>query len=179
MLVEQYIVFTDTKGFTQFVQSSDIERVEGFLIECDDLINRICEKYNGTIRQVNGDQYFITFLSCEKAIDAVQELGISWRHMAESYDVGLSVGVHKGSLNVVRSYVYGEDIHITVFLSELQRLYRSGAHDVWIVISAKIEEELRNSKWEAKLQKLDDRPLTQDRYKLFSRQGVYRLLLDG
>ena len=94
-LTDQYIIFTDAKGFTKFLNSMDVEQVESFLLECDDLINEVCEKYNGVIRKVNGDQYFLTFSEVTLALSAIKEMCESWKRIIEHFWVGVSIGVHK------------------------------------------------------------------------------------
>ena len=74
------------------------------MLECDDLINAVCEKHNGVIRQVNGDQYFITFSEYGNTISALWEMFENWAQIIEHFGIGVSIGIHKGDLNVIRSY---------------------------------------------------------------------------
>lgn len=110
LLTDQYIVFTDAKGFTEFIKSMDVEQVEVFLLECDDLVNSICEKHYGIVRQVNGDQYFLTFSQPTQTFLAIQEMCEKWKRIVKNYNVGLSIGIHKGDPKAIRSFVYGDDI---------------------------------------------------------------------
>jgi len=179
ILTDQVIVFTDAKGFTQFVKSNGTEEVESFLLDCDDLINSICEKYEGVVRQVNGDQYFLTFAECMQTMAALEELCRNWKSILERYGIGISIGVHKGNLNVIRSYVYSDDIHTTIYLSEFNRIYGSHLSEIWIVCSGTVKKELQGTKWEGQFRELDGGKLTQETHKIvFREHSVYRLLLE-
>ena len=103
VLTDQCIVLADAKGFTNFFRSTNAAVVENFLLEYDDLMNDICAKHGGVIRQINGDMYFITFEKAEQT---------------------MSVGAHKGNLFLFRSYAFSEDVNTTGYLSELSKFYR-------------------------------------------------------
>lgn len=178
ILTDQYIVFTDAKGFTKYVRSMDTEHVENFLLQYDDMINDICGKFSGVIRQVNGDQYFLTFSDCTQTLAALEELCQNWKDMIERYGTGISIGVHKGSLNVIRSYVYSDDIHTTLYLSGINSVYDHVLSEIWVVGSRKIIDELKGTYWDERFQELDPGKSTQEFHKMvFREHGAYRLLL--
>ena len=179
IITDQYIIYTDAKGFNQFVRSNLPERVESFLLACDDLIHEVCEEYNGVIRQVNGDEYFLTFSAASQALSAIREIGRRWRLIIEQYGIGISLGIHKGKLKIIRSYVYGEDIHTTVTLSELNRFYDSKINEVWIVACRNFIEDLHGTLRDDQYQELDGSRLAEERFStVFQHHGAYRLQFD-
>lgn len=179
VLADQYIIFTDAKGFTPFVKSASIEQVENFLLDCDDLINEICDKYGGVIRQVTGDQYFLTFTDANETLMAIEQLCHSWKGIVERYKLGISIGVHKGNLNVIRSYVFGDDILTTVHLSELDRFYQPGPDGICVIASGKIRDEFKGTDQQVKFKELDRERITQEKYKMVIREhGGFEFVLE-
>jgi class 3 adenylate cyclase len=179
VLTDQYIVFTDARRFTRFVKSNRVEVVEKFLIECDDLINGVCEKFGGVIRQVVGDLYFFTFADATSALNAIENLCHNWKDIIERYKVGLSVGFHKGNLNVIRSYVYGDDVHTTMYLTELDRLFTSNKIDITVITSSRIKDEFKNTIRINRFQEFDKGLLKQEVHNIVVREfGAFSYLLE-
>src|SRR5215510_7567516 len=118
-LANQFIVFTDIRGWTTFTKSSSIQEIEDVLIYYDDLLNRVCDSYGGEIRNTGGDQYFLTFSEAESLFNAIDELCESWQEIRRRYDLGLAIAIHKGDLNIIRSYLFSNDIHVTYSLKQL------------------------------------------------------------
>lgn len=179
VITDQCIVFTDAKGFTSFVKSNSVEEIENFLLDCDDLINDICDRYGGIIRSVNGDQYFLTFTEAAQTLNAVETLCRNWKKVVERYRIGLSIGVHKGDLNVIRSYVYGDDIHTTVYLRQIEKLYHLKRDEIFVVTSGRIRDEFKGTEHEIKFRELDIDRLTQEIHRIVaSEHGVYQLIVE-
>lgn len=166
VLTDQYIVFTDAKGFTRFVKSSSIEQVENLLLDCDDLINEICEKHGGVIRQVVGDQYFLTFINANQTLMAIEQLCQSWKAIVERYKLGISIGVHKGNLHIIRSYVFGDDIHTTIYLSELDRFSHPRRNEIYAVTSGKFRDEFIGTDQEKKFLEFDTAKISKEVHKM-------------
>lgn len=176
MITDQCIVFADAKGFSKFVRRSQAKDIESFLVEYDGLINEICDGYGGVIRQVNGDLYFITFEKVDKTISAMRSLGQKWKSILEKYDVGISIGVHKGNLSHFRSYVFGDDINTTMQLSELS-IYCIPDYHIFVALSSKVKGEFQEQ--DADFEKLDNEQITNDTLKKFvHEQGAYRLIVE-
>jgi len=148
VIKDQYIVFTDVRGWTAYTRSEEIQNVENFLLEYDDLLNDTCEKHHGVIRDTSGDQYFMTFSDAESLFSAMKELCLTWKKMVERYQLGLSVAIHKGDLNIIRSYLYGNDIHVTVFLERLNPMLYPGTKTISVIASNRIRENAIGTKWE-------------------------------
>lgn len=155
ILTNQFIVNTDIRSWMSYVSSNEIDDVERFLMAYDDLLNDICDTYGGIIRNTSGDEYFITFSETDGLFRAMNKLSTSWPKMLGHYRLNLSVTIHQGDLNILRSYVYGNDIHVTFFLEEVARLAYSGKEAVFIVVSGRVRDSAKGTIWEERFQELD------------------------
>jgi class 3 adenylate cyclase len=179
VLTDQFIMFTDVKRFTPFIGSASIEAVESLLLDCDDLINEVCDKHGGIIRQVNGDQYFLTFTDPQQAMLAVEQLCHSWGKIVEQYHLGISIGVHKGNLNVLRSFVYGEDIHTTTYLTHLEKIYFPNKTEVHAITSRRVREALKESKWNERFRELTPTNVAEELFqRVVQEHGAFEFLFD-
>ena len=177
VLTDHYIVYTDATRFSYFVTSAGVEEIENFLLDCDDLINEICDKHGGTIRQVNGDEYFFTFTDAIQTINAIQELCHSWKRIVEKYGLGITIGVHKGNLNVFHSFIYGDDIHTTVYLTQLDRLYFPRKDKIHAIFSRKVRDEFQGKNWKGKFLALDENKIVEEVQKGHVReQGAFEFI---
>jgi len=130
------------------------------------------------IRQVNGDEYFVTFTDANQTISAVEELCHSWKRIVERYKLGISIGVHKGNLKVIRSFVYGDDIRTTQYLTELGKLYHPGQDEIRVVTSRKVRNEFQGTEWEGKFRELDNEGTTKEVHKMiFNEHGAYEFMV--
>jgi len=172
------IVFADANGFSKLYESCSTDIVEKFLLEYEDLMGVICQKHNGTIRQVNGDMFFITFESADQALSGIKMLYQGWKSVRESYKVGIKIGVHKGSLHVFRSYVFGEDINITTRLTDLSRFFEADRDEIFVVFSGKVKDDINAEGDNIAFQELDSEKIVLDSYNAAVREyGAYRLIL--
>jgi class 3 adenylate cyclase len=179
VLSNQYIINTDVRRWMSYVRSSGIEDVENFLLEYDDLLNEICDTYGGIIRNTSGDEYFITFSEKDALFRAMDELCVSWHRMFMHYQLSLSVTIHHGDINLLRSYLYGNDIHVIFFLEEVARLAYSAREALSIVVSGRVRENAKGTIWEKKFQELDlNKPLSKRLQSIVKDYGVYWLKLE-
>ncbi len=155
VLTDHYIVYTDANRFSLFMKTAGIEEVESFLLDCDDLINEICDKHGGIIRRVDGDEYFITFTGGGQAINAIEELCHAWKRIVERYNLGICIGIHKGNLNVIRSFVYGDDINTAIYLTAFAKQYQLSKTEIYVITSRKVRNEFQGIEWEDKFRALD------------------------
>lgn len=179
VLTNQYIVFTDVRSWISFTKSREIADVENFLMEYDDLLNEICDGHGGVIRNRSGDEYFITFSEADRLFPAIQKLCIGWRDMLERYQLGLSITIHHGNLNILRSYLYGEDINTTFFLEELIRSAHPDGGSISVITSGKVKESVKGMTWDRKLEKFDLSVTTDERiYSTVKEHGAYWFIYD-
>lgn len=148
ILISQYILFSDVRGWTDYTKSNGIEVVENFLMEYDDILNDICERHNGLIRNASGDQYFLTFPDVGHALTGARELCKTWAKMKQKYQLGLSIALHKGDLNIIRSYLYSNDIHATEFLERLGSFNRPDKKSISFIASGRVKEDAAGTEWE-------------------------------
>jgi class 3 adenylate cyclase len=178
VLTDQCIVLADAKGFTNFLRSTNMAVVENFLLEYDDLMNDVCAKHGGIIRQVNGDMYFITFEKADQTISALKMLYLNWKRVLDRYNVGISIGAHKGSLFLFRSYAFSEDVNTTGYLSKLGGFYKSDTNQIFVVISGKLIDEANFIEGDVMVQPLDGEKLTQEIYRtIVHEHRAYRLVV--
>jgi class 3 adenylate cyclase len=162
-ITDQYIVFTDVRRYTSFVKSKTVEQTEEFLLAHDDLVNEICEAHEGIIRNNQGDCYFLTFSKLDQTLTALDKLCRRWSAIVQDYGLGLSVGVHKGDVNILRSYVYGHDIHTAVYLTDLSRIVFPHS-DYCVIVSDRIRQDARGTIWEQNFRELQSKEITDEAY---------------
>jgi class 3 adenylate cyclase len=178
IILDQYIVFADVRDWESYTKSKKVEEVEQFLIEYDDLVNEICENHSGVIRGVTRDQYFMTFSDAGQTLDAIEKLCQHWKSVIERHGIGISIIVHKGNLNVFRSYVYSNDIYIMVYLERLGKIFRPYKDQISVVTTGKIREEVEGTSWEPKFQEFDKDKITEELYQsIIKEHGAYNFLV--
>jgi class 3 adenylate cyclase len=155
VFTDQYIVYTDLSNWRAFTRAKNVEEIEGFLLDYDDLLNEICEKYGGIVRNAAGDNYFLTFSEVNQVLMAIYELSVRWKLIIERHKVGLKVGIHKGTINIFRSYIYGEDIETTALLTGIVKYPRSKSNEFAVMTTGKIHREVRHTNWEANFRECD------------------------
>ena len=148
ILNDQFIVFTDIRGWTNFMRTSDNKEIETFLSRYDDLLNSVCDNHGGIIRNASGDQYFLTFSESNSLFKALEDLFTSWKELVKKYHLGLSIAVHKGTINIIRSYLYSNDIHLTIFLERLNGILSPNKASISIIATNKVREGTIGTKWE-------------------------------
>ncbi|MCI0609307.1 MAG: adenylate/guanylate cyclase domain-containing protein [Anaerolineae bacterium] len=171
VLTDQYIVNTDVRSWMAYTRSKAIEDVESFLMECDDLLNEICDTYGGIIRNRSGDEYFMTFSDADALFPAIEQLCTSWKKMVDRYGLGLSVTAHQGNLNILRSYLFGNDLHVTFFLEQLHKSIYPAREAISVVVSGKVKASAEGSNWKDRFREFDISKISDD--KLLSRVNEY------
>ncbi len=180
VLTDQYIVFTDVRAWMWYTESKEIEDVENFLLDYDDLMNEICNTHGGVIRNTSGDQYFLTFSEANAFFPAMEKLCSSWKNMIERYKLGLSVAVHKGDLNILRSYLYGSNIHTTFYLEQLTSMFYPARESISIAVSGKVKESAQGTIWEPRIRELDRSKITNEKLQsIIEEYGAYWFLAEG
>jgi len=160
VITDQYIVFTDLRGWSPYIKSKATDSVERVLVDYDDILNEVCDTYSGIIRNTGGDQYFLTFSDVEQLFPAIDHLYESWKRMIERYHIGLSVAIHKGNLNIIRSYLYSNDINTTILLERLNSLTHPNRETRSIVVSGIVRDNAKGTRWERRFQEFEPSKLT-------------------
>ena len=163
VLTDQFIVNIDVRSWMTFTKSKKFEDVEDFLVEYDDLLNEICDTYGGIIRNKSGDEYFLTFSDADTLLNAIEKLCVSWKKMIDQYGLGFSVTIHQGDLNILRSYLFGNDLHVTFFLEQLHRLIYPAKESISVIVSSKVKESAIGTRWENKFKEIEESEITDER----------------
>lgn len=179
VLTDQFILFTDVRGWVGFTKSNGIEVVENFLLDYYDLLNEICDIYGGVIRNASGDTCLLTFSDANTLFPATQDLCESWKKMVERYHLGLAVGIHKGDLNIIRSYLYGNDIHTTVYLERLNRLIHPSIETISVIVTRRVKESAIGTNWESRFQDYNGSGITDETLKSIVKEyGAYQFIVN-
>jgi class 3 adenylate cyclase len=166
ILHNQYMVFTDTRGFTHYTQTKTIAEVEQFLLEFDDLVVKLCGEYGGIIRNVAGDQYFLTFADLEQTLAMLGSIQREWDSFEQRYQLGLSIGVNHGDVNIVRSYVYGSDINVAALTSHVAaNLAQSAPTQCFVTVTSKVRDAAQGTAWASRCREIDAQQITDERLK--------------
>ena len=151
---DQYIVFTDVGGWTKFVETHAVEDIERVLLEYDDLITQVCEKYAGIIRNTGGDSYFLTFTELAQMQLAVNNIQQNWPSIYNRWQLELSLAVHKGAVNILRSYLFGRDINAASHIASIARRI-SHKSKFCVLVSRIVYNESVGTLWEARYHEVD------------------------
>src|SRR5262249_21137190 len=144
------------------------------IIDGDDIINAVCDEYGGIIRNIAGDIYILTFIELHQTLTAAEKLCRDWNRIIQRYGLGLSVGIHKGDVHILRSYVYGNDINVAVHLTNLGRMLVSNT-TCSVVTSQSIKNEVQGTRWEQAFNDLNSDKIGGDLYRtLIEKHGAYQ-----
>lgn len=159
---DQIIVFTDIRHFAAFNAKASIKEVEELLIHHENFHNQICEEFAGIIRMIYGDAYFLTFTDAKMAISGLNRLGVMWDKLLDKKNwtgkVPISMGVHRGDLNIFRSSIFGEEINTAARVEGLAGKLSDPTVNC-LFISSIVMSELIGTEWENRLKEVD---LTKD-----------------
>jgi hypothetical protein len=114
VIVDQYIVATDLKGFSAFTTTAAPALVESVLDGLLEAVTRVREEFNGVVRFGIGDAYCLTFDDVTAAMTGARNLLALWEAVLDKTGAPcpMHVAVHNGTLYAFRSYLYGTDLSI-------------------------------------------------------------------
>jgi class 3 adenylate cyclase len=150
----QYIVITDLRGFMAFVESHSTTAVERVLDHLLELVGAVCRDFGGTTRFVGGDSYGLTFPEVGAAMQAVERLRREWLdfQQRDGFRCDINIAVHRGALNLFRSYLYGSDVNVVVAAE-------SATHDIGesggIFVTDRVRDEVADTPWAARLRPVE------------------------
>ncbi len=156
---DQYIVFTDLRGFTQLVEGSPMTTVEKLLDALLGLINRVSQEFGGMVRFSTGDSYCVTFEEAGLAMAAAERLSESWDAFLrqEKLTCPINMAVHRGTLYAFRSYLYGAGINL---VSRIESASASvlAPDEGSVFVSGEVRRDLAGTMWGTRLDLTDARP---------------------
>ena len=158
VIANQYIVFTDLRGFARVMETPPMTAVEKILDALFELTNRVSREFSGTIRFNAGDAYCLTFADTSPAMAAAERLSESWAafERQEKLRCPMNVAVHQGILYAFRSYFYGLGI-------EVASAVENASHAVLppdegsIFVTGEVRSGLTGTLWDARLELVDVR----------------------
>ena len=159
VIAGQYIVITDLRGYTALVARSPMAAMEQILNRHFELIDHACREGSGTNRFEAGDMYCLTFPDPGLAMAAVERLEKEWDAFERGKGLGcpIHILVHKGDLYAFRSFLYGNDLNVAVWVK------RATAHlppgDTSILVTRQVRLDLVGTPWHKRLQPVDVEPI--------------------
>jgi class 3 adenylate cyclase len=159
VIANQYIVFTDLRGFSRIIETAPMTTVEKMLEALVQLTNRVAGEFSGTVRFSSGDSYCLTFADASLAMAAAERLSESWDAFVrqEKVPCHLNVVVHQGVLYAFRSYLYGPGIDIAASVEDASK--RILAQDEGSVfVTGEVRSNLAGAVWATRLELIDVRP---------------------
>jgi class 3 adenylate cyclase len=158
VIAGEYIVITNLLGYVALVARSPIAAMEQILNRLFELHDRVCRAYRGTNRFEAGDLYCLTFPDPGLAMAAVERLEKEWNAFERGKGLGcpIHILVHKGELYAFRSFLYGNDLHIAVWVERAARLPPG---DTAIFVTGQVRRDLEGTPWDERLQPVAVQPL--------------------
>jgi class 3 adenylate cyclase len=152
VITDQYIAFTDLRGFSMFTEAHPITGVEKSLDRLLDLVGRACLEFGGTNRFNAGDGYCLTFPDASLAMAAVERLAEEWGtfERCEGLHCPLKVVVHLGVLYAFRSYLYGDGLNVAEGIERATSRLLPG--NTSIFVTGQVRQDLVGTPWDERLQ---------------------------
>ena len=177
IIKDQYIVFTDVKGWGSYARSSTVDVVENFLLMYDNLVNEIVLQHGGLVRSFSGDSFFLTFPELDQTLAAMENLHKRWKEVTRAFGLGLTVGIHRGDLNIFRMYVFSDDVQATDMLTGFR--FNQPDEECSILASRKIRDDALGTNWEQKFIEVVRGEIKNDfERQVVSEYGVYQFIVD-
>lgn len=178
---DQVIVYIDVKGFTAYRNQNTVAAIERTLLTIEGLHKDICQHYGGTIRLFAGDSYCLTFVDAAQALAAIESLYQHWERFkrASHMPCGLGASLHKGTMNIFRSWVYSQDTDHVFRVASVDSEINPDRSLSSALATQSIREEVIGTEWEAKLTRLAAPSHLTDRARQFIQDHeLYQVMLD-
>ena len=177
IIKDQYIVFTDIHGWGSYARSRTVDVIENFLLLYDNLVNEIVLKNGGLVRSYWGDSFFLTFPELDQTFAAMEDLSRRWKEVTRAFGLGLTVGIHRGDLNIFRMYVFSDDVLATSMLTGFR--FDQPDEKCTILASRRIRDDAQGTNWEQKFIEVDRSEIENDFERtVFKDYGVYQFIVD-
>jgi len=177
IIKDQYIVFTDIHGWGSYARSRTVDVIENFLLLYDNLVNEIALQKGGLVRSYWGDSFFLTFPELDQTLAAMEDLSRRWKEVTRAFGLGLTVGIHRGDLNIFRMYVFSDDVLATNMLTGFR--FNQPDEKCTILASRRIRDDAQGTNWEQKFIEVDRSEIENDFERtVFKDYGVYQFIVD-
>jgi class 3 adenylate cyclase len=156
ILEDEVMVFSDLGGFTAYVESHSTADVERLLLHLESIHTRSCSANGGTARGIAGDSYFLTFPGAPAALQAIESACGEWQDFMTERSAAcpMRFGLHRGTIFLFRSFLYGRDVN---FAARLVGVARQHAQllQCCVLASAGVMAEVAGTCWEDRFERVD------------------------
>lgn len=148
-----YVLISDVRGFTQFVETASVLAVEGMLNTLDALISRIRREFGGVARLSVGDSYYLTFAEASQLMAAAERLSADWNATSREvrFNCAINIALHRGRICAFRSFLYGDGILIAGRVQEASHQVLADG-DGGVFVTSAVRDDLVATPWQSRLQ---------------------------
>ncbi len=153
IVARAYVLISDIRGFTRLSESMASPAVERLLNALDGIIHKAARDLGGTIHFGFGDSYCLTFPDTALLMAAAEQLAYEWEttRRDEWADHAITINLHRGRINMFRSFLYGEGFRIASrmprALAEVLKQNEGG-----VFVTDPLRDDLYGSPWHNRLQ---------------------------
>jgi class 3 adenylate cyclase len=153
IIADAYILFSDLRGFTRFIEAAPVTAVERVLNALDTLTVGVAHEFEGTIHHSVGDSYCVAFPLAAKAMAAAEQLSRKWDKANRGGELGcaINLALHRGTICMFRSFVYGRGIMAAVHVQAASRAVLASAEG-GVFVTNVVWNDLSGSPWHNRLQ---------------------------
>jgi len=158
VIADQYILWTDLRGFGKFAHTAGFTGVERVLDRLLELVGQICLQFGGINRFSAGDAHCLTFSDADRAMAATEQLTQDWNlfDRREQLNCPMVAALHKGTLYIFRSYVFSGALNtVTGIVNISQSQSQTGSV---IFVTGEVQRELAGTHWNTRLQRVEMGP---------------------
>jgi class 3 adenylate cyclase len=172
VIVDAYILISDLRGFRRLVEAEPVAAVEHLLDALDVLTYGVAREFGGTIRYSAGDTYCVTYPSASQVIAAAERLSHGWEaaDRTREAECGLNIALHRGTICVFRSFLYGDGVRVAGRVHEASREVLADPEGS-VFVTSLVRDNLSDSPWYSRLKPVALERLSAD----FPGLEVYRL----
>ena len=110
-----YILFSDIADFSKI--TNDYSLAERLIDSSDKMFNKIEKEFRGTIRNIVGDAYILTFTNIEDLLKSTKYIHTYWRNAYNTHNLlRLRLGIHKGKMLHYKNFFGGESFNMAAML---------------------------------------------------------------
>jgi class 3 adenylate cyclase len=155
VIADQYILWTDLRGFGKFAATAGFTGVERVLDRLLELVGQICQQFDGINRFSAGDAHCLTFSDTDRAMAATERLAQDWDlfDRREQANCEMVAALHKGTLCLFRSYVFSAALNVVAGIvdSHLSQSQNGSA----IFVTGEVQRELTGTHWITRFQRVE------------------------
>jgi class 3 adenylate cyclase len=155
VMADQYLLFTDLRGFAKFTMASQLTTIERVLERLLDLVGQVCREFEGTSRFNAGDAYCLSFSDPHRAMAATVRLAEEWDAFDRRENVGcpMIAALHMGALLLFRSYLLGDALNIVAQIVDAAgQVAEPGTA---IFVTGQVQRTLAGTSWHERLRRAD------------------------